>query len=441
MRGNDKIKKLLEETRHLRQSEDDEINLLSQREDQLELVSLAKQRFEQVQHLSGMLHVLKEAGSVDQMDTLVIDYERKLVELELKIDSRNNFNSSTINQMEGAALALEDELERKLLELDEVPHHGLDLNKLRMFQQVSWGLDLLLVLLSGSLFNHCQHVDVANSKLYTSQQEMKTKKTEKNIATSHLQSAHHENIAEESDVEFEQFRANLSSQTNIFRKAQKEVETIEEENAKLKKSKQKIEGELRDIVTFLKDKEESAGVLGYADVNCELEQTSKNTSSLNEKKSETLAEISSTVEKIALVLETKQNELEPKVQHLKKSRVQFLEFLQHFNTEKAAYTELEQKINAECEGLKEESTRLQDELTINEDKYAKYCKSNVKLGCDLKYCASMSDLEAKVNEQDEILGDLRNKHSQMVIDQEYSAKQQTLFTNLIALLNLKVKSN
>lgn len=233
----------------------------------------------------------------------------------------------------------------------------------------------------------------------------------------------------------------MSSQTNIFRKAKKEVKAFEEKNAKLNQSQQQINGEVQDIITFLKIQEDTAGVSGYADVNYELEQTSKDTSSLNEKKSETLAEISSTVEKIALVLEAKQNELEPKVQHLKKSRVQFLEFQQHFDTEKAAYAELEQKINAEYDGLKEESTKLQDELTKNEAQYAQLCESNGNFECDIKYCTSINDLEDKVNEQDEMLNDLRKKHSQMVIDTECSAKQQTLFTNLIALLNLKVKSN
>lgn len=142
MRGNDKIKALLKETRHLRQSEDDEIKLLSQREDQLERASVAKQRLEQVQHLSGILRVLKESASIDQMDTSVVDYERKLVELELKMHRSCNSSTDTV-QMEDAVLALEDELERKLSELDKVTQHGLDLNKLRTFRQVSWSVHFI----------------------------------------------------------------------------------------------------------------------------------------------------------------------------------------------------------------------------------------------------------------------------------------------------------
>ena len=105
----------------------------------------------------------------------------------------------------------------------------------------------------------------------------------------------------------------LKHQLKVYDDSQQEIDKLREDISKLKST----EGELKDqhnaILEQYHEDEEKAGVVGFRDVNEQLEQTSKQTVSLNELKSQTLDEISSMVQQIAHTLEEKKQELEPKV--------------------------------------------------------------------------------------------------------------------------------
>jgi hypothetical protein len=97
----------------------------------------------------------------------------------------------------------------------------------------------------------------------------------------------------------------------MYEKAKREIEGMEEMNSELQIKKR----QLIDLDASLKLQEEKSGFAGFRDVIDRLEQTSKDTVTLNELKSQTLEEISVTIQKIALLLEGKRKELEPKVVH------------------------------------------------------------------------------------------------------------------------------
>ena len=105
----------------------------------------------------------------------------------------------------------------------------------------------------------------------------------------------------------------LKHQWKVYDDSPQEIDKLRKDISKLKST----EGELKDqhnaILDQYHEDEEKAGVVGFRDVNEQLEQTSKQTVSLNELKSQTLDEISSMIQQIAHTLEEKKQELEPKV--------------------------------------------------------------------------------------------------------------------------------
>jgi chromosome segregation ATPase len=250
-----------------------------------------------------------------------------------------------------------------------------------------------------------------------------------------------ESTANEHVQELQQFHQELMNQTRIYEKAKQEVQAMHERNAELRETEQRLSKELNEVEALQNEEEEQAGVTGFRDVNAELEKASKDTMSLNERKSQTLAEISSTVQRIALVLEAKQKELEPKVQDLKTARAQYQEFTERYDYEKKAYQELEQKSKADNEGLEKESAKLQDELAEKEKQYSEICASNKILQANINCCTSdsLNNLEAKVTEQEQLLNDLRKQHDGMKGREEFSSSQKVMISNLIKLLELKAQ--
>lgn len=291
-----------------------------------------------------------------------------------------------------------------------------------------------------------KHVDIATSKLQAKQKELKAKEAERDAAKSALENLcalpTKDNVISSQMHELGQLRSDFVSQSKAYQQAQTEVDEMEAVNANLNETEQQLQKELSDIEALLKGQEELAGVAGFHFIRAELEQTGKNTSKADEDKSQTLADISETVTKIATMLEAKRKELEPKVQELKRSRTQFQEFQQRFSEEKTAYTSLVQKAKADNESLEQESARLELELQEKEEKYMELCSSNETLETNFQCCQStdVNDLEIKATEQSKSLIELRKRHAALKDNESYNDRQQILFSKLVQLLELKAKS-
>lgn len=288
-------------------------------------------------------------------------------------------------------------------------------------------------------------MDVASAKLQAKQQYLKLKEMEKVVAADALERARvafDDHSCSAQMQELEQLRLDVKCQTKAYQEAKEEIDAMQQANTELNETKLRLEEELNLFRASLKDQEEDAGVVGFHSVNAELQHISHDTSALNETKSQTLAEISNTIQQIALVLSTKRKELEPKVQGLKKAREQFLEFEERFKSEKALYKELAMKAKIENEGLEQENTRLQAVVAEKETMYQNLCESNEILKDNIQCCESedVSLLEAKASHHEELLNGLRRQHAEMHNKKEHNARQQVLFSNLMKLLDLKAKS-
>ena len=286
-----------------------------------------------------------------------------------------------------------------------------------------------------------KHIEVATTNLQAKHLDIKSKKLEKELIESSLEQfnsnstlQHDSNKPQRNQLE--RFCADLISQTSTYEKSKQQLDAMEKRNHELVQKEKRLLDELSAFEASLNEEENKAEVTGFRDVNAELQKTSDETTTLNELKSDTLTEINRTISKIAFMLETKQNELEPKVKELKEKRLELKHFEEAFKREKELYVELMQAAKADNDDYEKESFQLQAEVADKKRTYQELCASNEILQSNINSCISdnLSDLEAAVTEQEWILDGLRKQH-----DKICDGRQKTMHVNLLKLLELKAK--
>lgn len=110
-----------------------------------------------------------------------------------------------------------------------------------------------------------------------------------------------------------EFQEKLSKELKVYKESKQEIAELEQKITELKNNENGLKQQRMSLMEHFQEEEKVAGVAGFRDVNEKLEETSKQTASLNELKSQTLDEISTMVQTIADTLEDKKQELEPKV--------------------------------------------------------------------------------------------------------------------------------
>lgn len=113
--------------------------------------------------------------------------------------------------------------------------------------------------------------------------------------------------------EFVELQKNLIMQLEVSDDSKHDIAKMQESIDELKQTDDALNIKHANVVEHFQQEEERAGVAGFQDVNNQLQRTSSQTASLNELKSQAVADISAMVQKIAATLEGKKEELEPKV--------------------------------------------------------------------------------------------------------------------------------
>ena len=185
-RNNPNFQKLLEETNKMRRAQDDEIRLEEQKKEQLQCLAAAKQRLKQARHIYDVLRAMtleqkpvddilnelenESQKSLSHLESNIMQQRHKL-ELKLLQTEKDLVGSikteNDIEYVEEVAAQLEDTLNKKREEIENLNRHNKNLSKLLIFKQ---------------------HVNVAASKLRAKQEEVDEKTTEKELllSTNHM---------------------------------------------------------------------------------------------------------------------------------------------------------------------------------------------------------------------------------------------------------------
>jgi hypothetical protein len=97
------------------------------------------------------------------------------------------------------------------------------------------------------------------------------------------------------------------------------------------------------------------------------------------------------------------------------------------------------KFKGDNQVLEREGVRLQEQWMEKERKYHLLCASQDILSSSLEDSDMHSLLDTKVAEQEELINDLRKERRDMKEKENYSAKQKTMFLDLLKLLELKAQ--
>lgn len=123
--------------------------------------------------------------------------------------------------------------------------------------------------------------------------------------------------------DFKEYARKLREKTNTYRKMKDELKEIQTESGILARTDAILRAKKDQYDQILKQNEKKAGVYGASDLQDKLNEISQKKGVLDEKKGETLEEISKIVINIENQLKAKRNTLQPQIKELKDLRARF----------------------------------------------------------------------------------------------------------------------
>jgi len=244
-----------------------------------------------------------------------------------------------------------------------------------------------------------------------------------------------------------------------YKKMRAEITTLRAELVVLQNTEQTLKKKHKNLDDFLSELERTKGVEGYRSTQRALEEMSEKTAAVDQMKGATLEQISSMVEKIGRKFKEMQTQLQPLINELKNTRQEYMEVEANYAERKVNYDKIALVMDLERQSLEKECDSLQEECLREESRYH-YLNNlifinNLKLekaeqerkwqaGEDrmLPNFASFKDLYThKIVQQEQYSKQLRAKHKLLTENSSVMTNQRTLFKDLSALLEAKVRAN
>ena len=144
---------------------------------------------------------------------------------------------------------------------------------------------------------------------------------------------------------------------------------IKAEVTVLSRTEQILKSRAENLDDFMKDLEKKKGVSGYTNVNDQIQGISKENQILNNKKEETLQEITQVVVQIENEVKDKKQKLAPEIKKLRGYRQKFTDLEAIYNEKKKQYDAVVQNLDHEKNKLEEEVKNLFEDYKTEESKY------------------------------------------------------------------------
>lgn len=124
-----------------------------------------------------------------------------------------------------------------------------------------------------------------------------------------------------------------------------------------------------NIDEFLKQLEKQKGITGYSDVHDKLQMVSENKELLDNRKDQTLQEITHIVEQIESEVKNKKQKLAPEIKKLRALRQRVTDLEAIYNEKKKQYDNIVMNLDQEKVRLEEDVKALFEEYKQEETKY------------------------------------------------------------------------
>jgi len=445
------FERLLVDASNMRKQQDREIILDEQKREQLQSLAANKQLENQTRRMLDIIvsceakpseSILTELEhesqkSVGHLESNVMQ-KRHVVELVLLQAEKESFIDKTEDDVEylmEMSAQLEDMLTKKRGELKKL---GNPVGKLSTLTGLKQDLD-----------NELAKLQTLRGDIDTKTMEIELLLSTKRELRDSIHALEGDGIQRPDGTsmkihEFAEFKEHVDSSWKTSIVSKQEIAKVQDDILKLKQTEETLKINYQDLQAHFQHEEERAGVAGFQDINAQLEERGKQTTSLNELKSQALDDISAMVETIAHTLQGKKEELEPKVEELKQRRKEFQELQEKHIREKERYDEAAAKLTSGNGGLESDCSRLQEVWLEKERSYhllcAKYEMATPKIGKVTELGRLKELYESTIIEQQEMAKELRAQQESGVNQSEdYISKQKMMFSNLKRLLELQAK--
>lgn len=172
-----------------------------------------------------------------------------------------------------------------------------------------------------------------------------------------------------SDAEKKAFMAQLDDKLKRFEKYKAELADLHRENDILIRTEEILRARDANIAEFNAELEKRAGVAGFSDAQDALESVSQGTGAVDKLKSDTLDDISKTVETIKTLILNKHNKLKPMIVEFKAQRAKADDIEAEYQKKKRAYEATVLALNSERMTLEKEVEQNTAQLKEEETSY------------------------------------------------------------------------
>jgi len=169
--------------------------------------------------------------------------------------------------------------------------------------------------------------------------------------------------------DFKQYAANLRGKNAQYKSMKKVLGEIKAEVTVVSRTEQILKSRAENLDEFMKSLEKKQGVSGYTKIGGDLVDASKANTILNNKKEETLQEITQVVVQIENEVKDKKQKLAPEIKKLRGFRQKYTDLEAIYNEKKKQFDAVVQNLDQEKNKLEEEVKQLFDDYKQEETRY------------------------------------------------------------------------
>ncbi len=275
------------------------------RKEQARRLELEQQKMEQLQQAKAAEKRLQEESRVwsalsnndNSIDTCIAELEKECQEAILKLETE--LIPKRLKLEAAAAQAEVPPKPEDAVEYLEEVHFYLNQKRLQITDERQ----------AKEIAGLLEQVDA----LVAVQQDVDGKSNMNNVYATENQRLRNELEKKRTDTNFDELQSSLQKKIQHHETRKEEISALQQHLVELEGKKEDLTKRLHAVEQTLKQEEEKCEITGYREVSKQLGNTFQETCILNERKSDTLDEMSALVEQIAVTLNGKKETLEPMV--------------------------------------------------------------------------------------------------------------------------------
>ena len=445
---------MVESAQKLRKERAKRIQLEKQKQDQKEKLLQFQQK---VQRMSRQLEEVKASTEGLTADKIIsrLEEETKVIRLLTEDDLPKKTEVKRKRCLELEKVLLEpvvSELDLEVIQqqIEETNMEIRELMEKRMAGDESSQENMTLFRQQASMIAYKREAAAEKCHLLTeelSEVEKELEKQRKNLDEMG-------GLALVDEGEFKKCLARMRKIGNEYKTKKVELSKLRAEFGVLSRTEEILKSRDDNVEELLKFLEEREGVTGYRETQDTLEKVSAMKSEVDDKKEETLKEMSKRVEKIKVAIEEKKASLAPLIRDVRPLRQQHQQLLATHSEHKQTYDNLAVGFQTNRVQLEQEVRQLWEECVAEESQYhyLNCMLQSVKLqqqriANEMKVMVSKDPAEKKkslrdqftrkIQEQENLGRALRDKQKEVKENHEYSIKQLKMWKDLQRLFKVK----